>query len=320
MQSLPKSTPYVTDRPTATIRRRATAKWITIVSFLAPALILYVLLVLVPIAQAVYFSLYRWNGLGPLSDFRGVSNYVRLFSDDVFLSTVWHNLVFVALSICIQLPLALGLALIIGRDLPGRTFFRLLFFMPFVLAEVIAAVIWSHMLRPDVGLVNFILRGIGLDFLALTWLGDTSTVLLSVFVVITWKYFGFHMIMYVAALQNIPQEIEEAARIDGATSGQVIRHITIPMIASTIRMSIFFSVVGALQVFDLVWILTSGGPAHASETMAVFLIKQGFQRLSVGYGSAVAVVMFLMCLVFSLAYQRIVMRRDLEGGVTSIGG
>lgn len=320
MQSVPKPTAYVAERPLTRVHRRSTAKWITIISFLSPALIVYVLLVLVPIVQAAYFSLYRWNGLGSLTDFRGFSNYVRLFSDDVFISAIWHNLALVALSVFVQLPFALGLALIIGRNLPGRTFFRLLFFMPFVLAEVIAGVIWSYMFRPDVGLVNVILRAIGLDFLALSWLGDTSTVLLAVFLVITWKYFGFHMIVYVAALQNIPHEIEEAARIDGATNLQVIRHITIPMIASTIRMSIFFAVVGALQVFDLVWVLTSGGPAHASETMAVFLIKQGFQRFSVGYGSAVAVVMFVMCLAFSLAYQRIVMRRDLEGGVTSTGG
>ena len=129
----------------------------------------------------------------------------------------------------------------------------------------------------------------------------------------SWKYFGFHLILYVAGLQQIPADLEEAARIDGASSFQVLRHITIPLLGSTIRISVFLSILGALQYFDLIWIMTLGGPVNSSETMATYMIKNGFQRFQLGYGSAVGVILFMLCFIFSLAYQRMVLRRDLTG-------
>jgi raffinose/stachyose/melibiose transport system permease protein len=151
------------------------------------------------------------------------------------------------------------------------------------------------------------------------WLADPGIVLYTLFVVISWKYFGFHMILYLAGLQQIPRELEEAAEIDGATKWQVFRHVTLPLLGPTIRISIFLSVIGTIQLFDLVWVLTGGGPVHGSETMAVTLFQYGFRRYEVGYASAISVTMFILCLVFALVYQRFVLRRDLEGAMTVLG-
>jgi raffinose/stachyose/melibiose transport system permease protein len=137
--------------------------------------------------------------------------------------------------------------------------------------------------------------------------------------VVSWKYFGFHMILLLAGRQDIPPELNEAGLMDGASTWQIFRHITLPLLGPTIRISVFLSIIGAIQLFDMVWVLTGGGPIHSSETMAVTMFQYGFRRYEVGYASAISVTMFLISLVFALAYQRFVLRRDLEGSVTTAG-
>jgi raffinose/stachyose/melibiose transport system permease protein len=139
------------------------------------------------------------------------------------------------------------------------------------------------------------------------------------FLVITWKYFGFHMILYLAGLQQIPHELQEAAAIDGASKWKTFRHVTLPLLGPTIRISVFLSIIGSLQLFDLVWVMTGGGPLDASNTMAVYMFDRGFERGRFGYGSAVAVLVFLLCFVFAIAYQRFVLRRDIRGALTAMG-
>lgn len=288
----------------------------TILAFILPALLVYVLFVLYPIVQAVYYSMFNWNGLGPLEDWVGVDNYRRMFSDTVFHMAVRHNLVITVLSLLIQLPISLGVALLIRRNIPGRAFFRTVFFLPYVLSEVITAVIWVFMYRPDTGVINVVAKAVIPGFEPRGFLGDTSMVMFAVFVVITWKYFGFHMILYLAGLQGIPSELEDAARVDGASPARVLLDITLPLLGPTIRVSIFFSVLGSLQFFDLIWVMTKGGPVNASNTMATYMFTFGFQRFQLGYGAAVSLVIFIICFAFSIAYQRWVMRRDLEGALT----
>jgi raffinose/stachyose/melibiose transport system permease protein len=284
----------------------------TIAGFLLPAGLLYVGLVLLPVVQAAYYSVFRWNGLGPLEQFTGLANYARILGDDAFLGALGHNLQLVFLSLALQLPLSLGLALLIREIGRGRALFRTIFFLPFVLSEVVTGVIWNFIFRPQGGLVNAFLKlfAPGMEDTAL--LADPKTVLYALFAVITWKFFGYHMILYIAGLQNIPAEIEEAAAIDGASRVQTLRYITLPLLGSTIKLSIYLSVLGSLQFFDLIWVMTTGGPVGASDTMATYLYKFGFQRFQLGYGSAVAVIMFLICFVFSLIYQRAAMRSDYE--------
>lgn len=293
--------------------------------FLLPALVLFALLVVAPILGAGYTSVFRWNGFGgapPWSDsstFIGLENFTRALGDNVFRGDLWRGAMLVVLSLVIQLPLALALALLLHQRFPGRAVFRLLFFAPYVISEVITATLFTMVLSPRFGMVNALLDAVGLGALSTTWLADRSTVLFAVFAVVTWKYFGFHMIIYLAGRQNIPRELTEAAMTDGATGWQVFRHVTLPLLGAPIRVTIFLSVIGVIQLFDMVWVLTGGGPVHASETLAVTMYRHGFERFEVGYASAISILMFLIAMVFALGYVQFVMRRDVQGAVTTVG-
>lgn len=294
---------------------------LTIIGFLSPALILFCVLVLAPILLAGYASLFRWNGFGGLpDDFVGLDNFRRLLDDQIFLDDLQHAAVLIILGLVIQLPFALGLAVLLNQNLRGRAIYRLLFFVPYVFSEVITAVLFTSVLSPNQGLATQLLEKMGFGEDAGTWLGDPNTVIYAVFFVMTWKYFGFYMILFLAGIQDIPMELGEAAALDGAGSWRKFRHITLPLLGPTIRTSIFLSILGTLQLFDMVWVFTGGGPVHASETMAVTMFQYGFRRFEVGYASAISVAMFLLSFVFALFYQRFVMRRDTEGAVTTMRG
>jgi raffinose/stachyose/melibiose transport system permease protein len=314
--SVPSATDAVSAGPPTGFRRSNFRRLGTILLFLTPSAILYIVFVFLPVIQAAYYSLFSWDGLGPLDTFVGLKNYLHALQDKVFLASLGHNIEIVVLSLLIQLPFALTIALIIGKKLPGRTFFRTIFFLPFILSDVVTAVIWSFMYRPDGGLINTTLQQLIHGYQGPLWLADPNIVLACIFVVMTWKYFGFHMVLYVAGIQNIPDELVEASRIDGATNMQVVRNIYLPLLSSTIGISVFFSILGALQYFDLIYVMTGGGPVHASETMATYLVTYGFKTFSIGYGNAIGVIMFLLCFVFALFYQRLIMGRELAGGVS----
>jgi len=284
--------------------------------FLLPAIILFLLFVVYPIFQSIYYSLFNWKGFGPAVDFVGLENFKNIMKDKVFLIALRNGLLIIALSLFVQLPLSLMLAVLVGRDVPGRVFFRTIFFMPYVLSEVIAALMWLFILNPDPerGFINAILILLP-DGKAQAWLGNTDLVLIAIFAALTWKYFGYHMLLFLTGLQNIPQEVEEAGRMDGANAFQNFFYITLPLLASTIRTSVYISVLGSIQQFILVWIMTKGGPVNASETMATYMYRFGFVRFQLGYGSAVAIYMFLICLVFSLFYQRLTRQPDYLTGL-----
>ncbi len=299
-------------------RRGRARQWGTLVPFLLPALLLFGGFVLLPIGLGVYTSLFKWNGFGGLpTNFVGLDNFTRLLDDDVFIGDLRRGLILVVLSVLVQLPVALGLALLLNQPLRFRGLYRLIFFAPYVLSEVITGVLFTMVLSPTGGLINQILDVFGVS--GQLWLSDPNTVLLTVFAVVSWKYFGFHMILYLAGRQDIPPELTEAAMVDGASTWQIFRNITLPLLGPTIRISVFLSTIGAVQLFDMVWVLTGGGPIHASETMAVTLFQYGFRRYEVGYASAISVTMFSISLVFALLYQRFVLRRDTEGAVTKVG-
>lgn len=300
--------------------RRRVLNWLTAVTFQLPALVLFGLLVLLPILFALYASFFRWGGFGMPSDYTGAGNFTRLFQDPVFLGDLWRCLVLVVLSLALQLPFALAMAVLLNQKLRGRAFYRMLFFAPYVLSEVITGVLFSMLFAPGDGLADHVLGAVGLDALGGKWFSDPSTVMATLFLVMTWKYFGFHMMLYLAGLQSIPAELTEAAIVDGAGPWQRFRGVTLPLLAPTLRISVFLSVIGSIQLFDLVWVITAGGPDHHSETMAVTMFQYGFKRYQVGYASAISVVMFGISLVFALAYQRFVLRRDLEGATTTMRG
>jgi raffinose/stachyose/melibiose transport system permease protein len=277
--------------------------------FVGPALALFVLFVVVPIVQAAHYSMYKWNGLGPLRNFVWFQNYVNALSDEVFRGAIANNFIIAGLSILIQLPLGLGIALLLNRRIRGRALLRVVVFVPYVLAEVVAGVIWLMLLQPD-GVADATLRALGLGGVIQLWLGDPSVALGTVFFVLTWKYLGQAIILFLAGLQGVPDDLYEAAQIDGASWWQIQRRIAIPLLGPTMRTWAFLSIIGSLQVFDMIWILTRGGPVNATMTMAIYMITQGSKRTLYGYASAVAVILFVISLAVASLYQVFILRRD----------
>ena len=310
--------PAVSAGPAPAHRRRSRLRQrIEIALFAGPAFLVYVTFVLVPVALAAVYSFFRWNGLQALTDFIGLENYRRALSDPVFIGAIGHNLFVVGMSLIVQGPIAIGVALLLNRRLRGRTFFRVIIFIPYVLSEVIAAVSFKLLLQPA-GPFDGFLHSIGLGSLKQLWLADSNVVLWVLFAVLTWKYVGFAIILFLAGLQGVPAELEEAGRIDGASWWQIQRHITIPLLAPTIRIWAFLSIIGALQLFDLVYIIWGQYVAATAgtSTMATYMVVNGRNAANYGYGSAVAVVLFIISLIVALTYQRFVLRRDTEGALT----
>jgi raffinose/stachyose/melibiose transport system permease protein len=282
----------------------------TIFLFLLPGTIVYILFLIYPMIQAMHYSLFDWNGLGPLVHFVKLDNYIDIISDKIFSKALINSGLMIFFTLLIQLPLGLGVALLVRKEFIGRKLFRTIFFLPYVFSEVVTGVIWLIIYNPQFGVLNFIAAQLIPGFKPYPFTGNPNTILVWLFIAMTWKYFGYHLILYLAGLSNIPKEVEEAAIIDGATSSQSLRYVILPLLGNTIRLTIYIAVVGTMQEFGLFWIMTSGGPNHASELLATYMYKFGFLRFQLGYGNAIAVLLFLICLTFSLLYQGLVMNRD----------
>ena len=300
-------------------RRSSMRKRIELTVLLGPPLVLFIGFVFVPMIFAIWYSLYNWNGYGPLSDFIGLQNYQGVLTGPVFHQALMHNIIIAALSVVIQLPISIGLALLLNRRMRGQTALRLAVFTPYVLSQATSAVMWSMLLSHG-GPVDGLLKSAGLAALIHFWLASTSLVLYTLFFVVTWQFIGFGIVLLLAGLQGIPPELREAAAIDGASSWQITRRIMLPLLGPTIRIWIFLAVIGSLQLFDIVWIMTLGGPANASQTMLTYLYFNGAERTQFGYGATVSVVLFIISFVFALAYQRYALRRDTAGAVTRAVG
>jgi raffinose/stachyose/melibiose transport system permease protein len=278
----------------------------TALLFLPPALMLFTLFVVLPIGSSAWFSLFDWNGYGRPEHFMGLRNYVRLLSFAPFRIALLNNGLIIAVSLLIQLPVAIAAGALLSGSRRGAVLMRLLFFLPYILAEVAAGLIWRFAFDGNFGLVAEAARGLGMDppFM----LADPTLARVALIVVVVWKYFGFHMMLVIAGMQGIDGELWQAARMDGATGWQSFRHITLPLLLPTLRVSVFFSVIGSLQLFDVVMPLTGGGPGDATQTMATFLYSFGITRMKIGFGSAVGVVLFAISAGFALLYNRVFLR------------
>ena len=283
-------------------------RFAVLVLFLPPALLLFTLFVVLPIGEAAWYSGFNWNGFGRPTAWIGLDNYRFVLETRAFWLALRNNGLIIAVSLLIQLPLALALALILAERFRGVVALRMLFFLPYILAEIATGLIFSFVYDGDYGLVASIWHWFGAE--APHLLANTQTAMVAVLIVIVWKYFGFHMMLYIAALQGMDRSLIEAARIDGATRPQLLRYVVIPTLYPTIRLSVFFSIVGSLQLFDLVMPLTRGGPADSSNTLVTFLYNNGISRMRVGYGSAIGVILFVICVTFAFTYKRWFMRDE----------
>lgn len=288
--------------------RKRDGAFTAVILFLPPALLLFTLFVVVPIVEAAWYSGFNWNGFGTPTRWVGWNNYIAVFQTRAFHLALRNNGLIILISLLVQLPLALALALLLAERFRGAVALRMLFFLPYVLAEIATGLIFSFVYDGDYGLLASIYRLFGAE--APHLLASPDTAMLAILVVVVWKYFGFHMMLFIAALQGMDRNLVEAARIDGATRGQVLRYVVVPLLYPTIRLSVFFAIVGSLQLFDLVMPLTRGGPADSSQTMVSFLYTHGVTRMRVGFGSAIGVILFVICATFAFTYKRWVMRDE----------
>ena len=268
--------------------------------FLLPALVLFLTIIIVPIFMSVTYSLTEWDGIGK-KVFTGFDNYKELFltNSDGFWRAVKNSLIFAAGSVFVQLPISLILALILARGVKWERFYVSVYFIPVLISTVVIGQLWMKIYNPQYGLLNTVLRSMGLEQLTGNWLGDTKKVIFAVIVPVLWQYIGYHMLLMYASVRSISEEIFEAARIDGANGIQTALHITIPLMKPILKVCVTFAVVGSLKNFDLVYVMTGGGPAGASQLPSTLMVETIFSRNMYGYGSSMAIFIILECFLFA---------------------
>ncbi|MEX1126574.1 MAG: sugar ABC transporter permease [Acidimicrobiia bacterium] len=277
-----------------------------------PALALFAFAVLGPIVATGVFSFFDWNGFGPLEP-AGMANYLRAVNDPIFRASFLHVFIYIALTIFLEVGVGLVLAGMVTARPRGSAFFRVAFFIPVMLPMVVVAVLWGFVYNPDFGLLNSALDTVDLGAFTNIWLGDTRTALIAVSVVSGWVFAGFYMAIFYAGFKQIPTDVIEAARIDGATEIQAFWRVKVPMIRNVIEVALLLCITGGFQSFDLFYVLTNGGPYNSTEIPTTYLVKVVFRNQEVGYGSAMAVIMTLVVLVLGALYVRL-RRRGLDVG------
>jgi ABC-type sugar transport system permease subunit len=300
--------------PRPVIARRAHGPpWGTIGFFMLPAAVLYLGLTLFPTLMTFYNSV---NVLrmdrGLVAEFVGLRNYIELASDDTFFLSVEHSLIWAAVSPFLEVPIGFALALILAGKVRGTRFFRTAWFTPIMITSPVVGVIWLWIYNNDWGVINVVLRAVGLGALATPWLGRLETALPALILVTTWTFVGFNMVILLAAIHGIPREYMEAAQIDGANPRQVLFHVTIPLLRQTLANLLILCFIGKMKQFALVYVMTRGGPMWATETVATYVIKRAFawQTLDLGYPSAIAVLWFVVILSLTLLFSRLLQSRE----------
>lgn len=270
-------------------------------AFMLPAAVIYLSVIVVPIFYSLYISLFKWNGVAEM-EFVGLGNYLQLFTNDpVFLTALKNNLIWIVLTICITMTVALGFAVLLNKKFRGRTAFRAIFYFPCVIAPIVVAIIWRWIYNPTIGFVNEFFELLGINFKQ-AWISDPNVSLYAVFVASLWQGIGQPMILFLAGLQSVPEEVLEAATIDGAGSVKKFFLVTVPLMKETFVMVIATLIIAAMKVYDVVQGLTGGGPNNSTQMLATYMYSQTFQYNNVGMGTAVACVMVFMMLIVIVPY------------------
>lgn len=282
-----------------------------VVFFIFPALFLFITIIIVPIVMSVGYSFQEWDGIGE-KIFAGFDNYRELFltNSDGFWRAVKNSLIFAAGSVFIQLPISLILALVLARGVKGERFYVSVYFIPVLISTVVIGQLWMKIYNPQYGLLNTLLVSLGLEKWTGNWLGDTKTVIFAVIIPVLWQYIGYHMLLMYASIRSISGEIFEAARIDGASAFQTAVRITIPLMKPIIKVCVTFAVVGSLKNFDLVYVMTGGGPAGASQLPSTLMVETIFSRNMYGYGSSMAIFIILECFLFAFLIRKAFRNED----------
>lgn len=275
------------------MKRVMSNKWV-IALYVLPSLLLIMAMIYIPIVLTGYYGLMDWDGIGAMT-FVGLANYSTLVKDPMFWQSAYHSLLLAVFS-GLSLIGYLLIALVLSGKIKGANLFRKIYLIPMLLSSVAIAQLWLKIYHPSNGVLNSFLTGVGITD-APSWLAEPSMVLYALFVPIIWQYAGFYILIYYAALKNIPESLVEAARIDGAGAMSIAFRIKLPLIVEVIKVTIVLAIVGSLKYFDLIYVMTDGGPNGASEVMASYMYHQAFRGFDFGYGSAIGFSLLLICLV-----------------------
>jgi raffinose/stachyose/melibiose transport system permease protein len=288
------------------MRRATTAAYLLVL----PAAVVFAFYITYPLFHTCVLSAYSWTPLDPVKRFVGLGNYRELLRDRYFYNALLNNGWWIVLSLVTQLPLALLLAVGIGSALRRHRLMRTLFFSPLIVPAVAVGLIWTLFYDPNFGALNSLLERAGLESLTRGWLGDPKLATFAIIAVSGWRYTGFHMMIMLAGLQAIPEDLYEAAVIDGATSWQSFWRITLPLMRRIILVDALLITVGSVKIFDLIWVMTEGGPNHASEVLATYMYYSGFIADRMGYAAAIATVMLILTLLATVIYLRLTRQEE----------
>lgn len=275
-------------------------KWI-IALYVLPALLLIGILIFIPLILTGYYGLMDWDGIGAM-EFIGLENYINAIQDGKFWDSAYHSFLLAVFS-TLSLVIYLAISMILASRIKGADLLRKIYLIPMLLSSVAIAQLWIKVFNPTNGMLNSILMAIGVDDPP-AWLAEPSIVLYAIFIPILWQYAGFYILIYYAALKNIPESLVEAARIDGATPLQIAWKIKLPLIMGVVKVTIVLAVVGSLKYFDLIYVMTGGGPNGASEVMASYMYKLAFASNDFGYGSAIGFLLLIITLIVTVIVRK----------------
>jgi raffinose/stachyose/melibiose transport system permease protein len=279
--------------------------------FILPALLIYIGVILTPIIMGTGYAFTDWDGLRQTINYNGLSNFTRMFGDVQVRSAIGTTLIIAFSLVVVKVALGLVLALVVNSNLKSRNWLRLVFFMPVVLTPIIVSYMWKYIFSNN-GTLNTLLKMAGLD--PLRWLGDPTLALISVIIVTSWQSVGLSMVIFLAGLQAVPPELEEAATIDGANPLQRIWHVTLPLLAPAMTVCVVIALIQGLRFFDQIYALTRGGPGYATETLSTMIYRISFQFGEFSYGAAVAMVFSLIVGVIVLPVMQVLRRREIAHG------
>ncbi|WP_139993534.1 carbohydrate ABC transporter permease [Paenibacillus paridis] len=275
--------------------------------FMGPALLIFLAVIIVPISMSIYYSFFQWDGVSA-KVFNGFGNFNQLFHDPILWIALKNSVYLTLGALFIQLPVGLFLAIVLGYKLRGSNFMKTIYFTPVMLSTAVLGILWGQIYDPNFGLLNNLLVQLGLDQWAHAWLGDEATALGSVIAVVAWQFIGFYIIVYFGALQGISDEVLEAARVEGAGEWKIIFSIQIPLIWPTITFTVLNCVINSLKYFDLIYIMTGGGPNNSSEVLASYMMKNAFRMMDFGYGSTISTFLLLFGLCLALIISKVLGR------------
>ncbi|XEC93995.1 carbohydrate ABC transporter permease [Paenibacillus tarimensis] len=296
---------------TPTVRKKKKWQWYAVL-FILPSFLLYTLFVIAPTLSSVYLSLTSWDGISPEIRYIGLANFVEIWNSPRVHNALKNTLIITFALVILENAVALLLAMLVDQVKWFRNLFRSIFYFPVLISGIVMGFIWVIILNYNFGVINQLLDKVGLAAWKLDWLGHPEIALVSIILSTVWKAAGYYMIIYLAGLQSIPQDLSEAASIDGANRWQQFRHITFPLLAGAMTVCLVLSMIGSLKIFDQIAVMTDGGPGFATETLTYIIYKVGFGELRQGFGTALAIVLFLLIMIISIIQIKFLRKREVQ--------